>query len=44
MGMSQHLYEAAAGAQPGGDGAAGPGPQQQPGGEDIIDAEYKEEK
>ncbi|MHB0937764.1 MAG: molecular chaperone DnaK [Armatimonadota bacterium] len=45
MGMSQHLYEAAAGAQPGGDGAApGGGPQEGPGGEDIIDAEYKEEK
>jgi molecular chaperone DnaK len=47
MGMSQRIYEAATAGQPGGDSAAGSGgAQEQPGGdgEDIIDAEYKEEK
>ncbi|MHB9026674.1 MAG: molecular chaperone DnaK [Armatimonadota bacterium] len=45
MQASQKIYESAtaAGAQPGGEGQAGPGGQaEQPGGEDVIDAEYKE--
>jgi len=45
MGMSQRIYEAATAGQPGGEGAAAGGAQEQPGGgEDIIDAEFKEEK